>query len=41
MLESTGMRAVRWMCDTYLSEKKISAELRDRIGAQALESVMK
>ena len=39
MLKKTEM--VRWMCGTSLREKKSSAEPRERIGMEAIGSVLK
>ena len=41
VLERTEMRMVRWMCGTSLREKKTSAELRDRMGIEAIGGVLK
>ena len=41
MLERTEMHIGRWMCGTSLREKKSSAELKDRMGIEALGSVLK
>ena len=41
MLERTEIRMVRWMCGTSLREEKTSDELRDRMGVEAIGSVLK
>ena len=35
-LERTEMRMIRWMCGVSLRERKTSAELRERIGVEAI-----
>lgn len=40
-LERTDMRMIRWMCGMSLRDRKTSAELRKRIGVEAINDVMR